>query len=130
MKEVSFRIPGKPAPQPRPRKGKHGNFYSNSPKSAEWKDLIRLFSKKYYQKPPWPGPVGMQLDFEMPIPKAVKDQHWVAKKPDIDNLAKAVMDALSGLIYEDDAQICALVVIKTYSETPGVNVHCYELQGV
>ena len=37
------------------------------------------------------------------------------KKPDVSNIAKAVEDALNGLVYEDDAQICSLTVSKCYA---------------
>ena len=41
------------------------------------------------------------------------------KKPDLDNMAKAVLDALNGLAYIDDSQIYSLTLYKTYSEQPG-----------
>ena len=37
---------------------------------------------------------------------------WRAIKPDIDNMAKFVLDALNGLVYEDDKQVVKLVVYK------------------
>lgn len=45
-----------------------------------------------------------------------------AKKPDADNIAKIVADALNGLAYEDDAQITQLTVLKRYSDEPCVRV--------
>lgn len=36
-------------------------------------------------------------------------------KPDADNVAKAVLDALNGLAYEDDSQVQELVIIKKYA---------------
>lgn len=44
------------------------------------------------------------------------------KKPDVDNIAKTVTDALSGVIYKDDKQIVNLTVAKIYSKRPGVSV--------
>lgn len=40
------------------------------------------------------------------------------KKPDLDNMAKSVLDALNGLAYIDDSQIYSLTLFKTYSEQP------------
>ena len=38
------------------------------------------------------------------------------KKPDTDNIAKAICDALNGVAYRDDSQICCLTVQKKYAE--------------
>jgi Holliday junction resolvase RusA-like endonuclease len=43
-------------------------------------------------------------------------------KPDLDNIAKTVLDALNGVCYEDDAQVVILSVTKCYSREPGVMV--------
>ena len=45
-----------------------------------------------------------------------------AKKPDIDNVVKAVLDALNGVAYRDDTQVVELHVRKSYSEKPRVEV--------
>lgn len=37
------------------------------------------------------------------------------KKPDADNIAKVVLDALNGVAYEDDRQVVDLAVVKMYS---------------
>lgn len=47
------------------------------------------------------------------------------KKPDTDNIAKAICDALNGVAYRDDAQICRLTVSKTYAELAAVSVRIY-----
>ena len=36
------------------------------------------------------------------------------KKPDVDNLAKAILDSLNGLPYKDDNQVVELLVRKEY----------------
>ena len=65
----------------------------------------------------------------MPIPKSASKKAKIAmesgvtahiKKPDIDNMAKTVLDALNGLAYVDDSQIYSLTLYKTYSERPGI----------
>ena len=37
------------------------------------------------------------------------------KKPDIDNVAKSVLDALNGLAFDDDSLIHDLQIIKRYT---------------
>ena len=45
-----------------------------------------------------------------------------AKRPDSDNIVKAVLDGLNLIAYHDDAQVWAHNVRKVYSEHPGVTV--------
>ena len=49
------------------------------------------------------------------------------KKPDTDNIAKAILDALNGLAYYDDAQICQLEVYKFYSDEPRAEVYIFDI---
>ena len=45
-------------------------------------------------------------------------------RPDSDEMARVMMDALNGVVYSDDAQICKLVVNKWYvNSDPGVDVY-------
>ena len=45
-----------------------------------------------------------------------------AKKPDIDNFSKLILDCLTGILYQDDAQVVDLFCSKRYSENPGVSI--------
>lgn len=63
----------------------------------------------------------------MPRPKqANKDLQWHTKRPDLDNLEKAVIDALqSAKWFKDDSQICHKKTEKTVApvgEKPGVRI--------
>lgn len=44
------------------------------------------------------------------------------KKPDADNIAKIICDALNGVAYKDDTQIAELRVRKIYAAEPSVSV--------
>lgn len=48
------------------------------------------------------------------------------KKPDLDNIAKIILDSLNGIAYYDDSQIVKLTVEKYYSENPRVEVELLE----
>lgn len=49
------------------------------------------------------------------------------KKPDCDNIAKSILDALNGIAYDDDAQIVELSVSKVYSANEeGVDLYLTE----
>ena len=65
-----------------------------------------------YSGPPLTGPLRCDLTFVMPRPKSMiwktreMPRAFHASKPDRDNLDKAVMDALKGIAWIDDAQVC------------------------
>ena len=75
--------------------------------------------------------VRLDIVFGMPIPQSwsKKQQDAAAsglllpsKKPDIDNLIKAVMDALNGVAYDDDNQVIELSAKKVYAPEPYVAI--------
>jgi Holliday junction resolvase RusA-like endonuclease len=49
-----------------------------------------------------------------------------SKKPDIDNVVKAVLDGLNGVAWKDDKQVTSLMASKVYGENPQVVVHVAE----
>lgn len=51
----------------------------------------------------------------------------VTTKPDLDNCAKSVLDALNGVFYTDDKLVVELSVRKLYSRNSFVSVECEEL---
>jgi Holliday junction resolvase RusA-like endonuclease len=77
---------------------------------------------------PREGAIGISIHFFFDIPKSTTKRHReeilakkyypVTKKPDIDNLAKSVLDGLLGVAYKDDSQIYVLTCGKYYSENP------------
>lgn len=75
--------------------------------------------------------ISMQITAVYPVPASYPKRDKVAalagdllptKKPDADNVAKVIADALNGLAYDDDAQITDLSVLKRYGEEPEVRV--------
>jgi crossover junction endodeoxyribonuclease RusA len=81
---------------------------------------------------PFPdGPLHLAITFWMPKPaSARKGERWAWKRPDIDKLERAVLDALtqSGLI-RDDSRVCSVAKSKLYAidRAPGVLISIAEL---
>lgn len=74
---------------------------------------------------PLDEPVRLTLEFRLPRPaSASKRVLYPAKKPDCSKLARAAEDALTGLIYVDDARVVDLHVTKRFAsgEPPGVTI--------
>ena len=124
---IDYTVVGIPKPQARPKffRNKAGFTGTYSPKT-DWFNIVytRTLEEKTKRKIRLSGALGLNLIFCMPIPKSIskkkKEQlHYVIKKPDVDNLAKAAMDAMNNTgIWEDDSQIACLCVSKIYSEEP------------
>lgn len=73
--------------------------------------------------------IMIDMEFRIPIPqsysnKKKKELEWTphTKKPDLDNLVKAVLDALNGVAYTDDSLISDINASKSYAEKPGVYI--------
>lgn len=85
-------------------------------------------------KPPGPlpdGPIEVRMEFLMRKPKkfAKRCPAWHTTRPDLDKLERAVLDALTGILYLDDAQVCSVNKTKTYaSQSPGVIVRVVRLE--
>jgi Holliday junction resolvase RusA-like endonuclease len=62
------------------------------------------------------APVAVGLRFYIPRPKSKKKAAYPDTKPDIDKLARAALDALSTVIFRDDAQVVALQARKVYAD--------------
>ena len=84
-----------------------------------------------WKQDPEVGPVGLLLSFYLPVPgswskkrrlAALSGKILPAKKPDLDNLVKAVIDALLGVLIMDDRQIVELSAAKFYGSVPGVKI--------
>lgn len=67
-----------------------------------------------------PGPLAVSVEIRLPKPKSSRRSRPDVR-PDVDNYAKAVMDAatMAG-IWNDDSQVCDLRMVKVYSAEPGV----------
>ena len=109
-------IHGKPAPQPRVRayrRGEHAGVYTPSTADA-WKGQVML-AASLYRGQFTTGPLRLEVEFYLPRSKAHKHDDYVTVKPDLDNLLKSTMDALSNAgVWHDDAQVAAIVSTKRY----------------
>jgi len=69
-------------------------------------------------------PISITLTFYFDKPKSEKKAavHKVTK-PDVDKLLRAVLDALTGIAYADDAQVCECRVAKSFGSPARLEVH-------
>jgi Holliday junction resolvase RusA-like endonuclease len=77
---------------------------------------------------PLSGPISITIDFFMKRPKSLrKDVKHHIKKPDLENMAKTILDALNRIAYMDDSQVISMTCTKSYA-TPGTVVMIEEVK--
>lgn len=107
---------------------------TNSPLGA-WRTAIATEARAAFGDTPAPsGPIDLDVVLEWPRPLAhyrggkpergLRPDAPVAKasKPDVDKVVRAVLDALDGIAYRDDAQVANLHVAKVWGEEPGATI--------
>ena len=138
---ISFTVIGNPVGKGRPKFSTvNGHAVAYTPKkTANYETLVKLsYQQQCGDCKPFDKdlPLTATITAYFPIPKSVSKRKREimqgglvphTKKPDADNLAKAVLDALNGIAYQDDSQIAALRVTKYYSEEPHVDVEIHKL---
>jgi Holliday junction resolvase RusA-like endonuclease len=136
---VNFTIEGTPHGKGRPRFRRFGNFvqtYTDN-KTKSYESLVKDAAKQAMgSSEPLEGPVRLDLIIRLPVPKSypkkrseacLNGSEWPTKKPDWDNVAKSVADAMNDIVFLDDTQIVIARVVKTYSTEAGVDVQVTEV---
>lgn len=130
--KYEFEVPGKITGKGRPRVNTITAIAYTPNKTKEYEDLIKqYFIMKFRGIKPLDGRISVTIKAYFSIPKnASKKQREEmlnnnispVKKPDIDNIAKIILDALNKLAFNDDNQIIKLSIEKVYSEEEKVSV--------
>ena len=122
---ISFTIPGVPIPQPRPSVTRTGRVFYKANGCREWRQAIALTASRLFPVPddgPWK--IQAVYIFERPpshytksgkLTRAAKAIQ-IPPRPDVDNLNKALNDALEGVIYNNDSQIGWQEAGKVYGD--------------
>jgi Holliday junction resolvase RusA-like endonuclease len=134
---LGFFIKGCSKPKPRPRMTKQGHAYT--PKEGKlWEQKILTQALPYAPEKPLECPVRLDTSFRFLPPKSWpkwKREHVLDGQPftrygwfprvsgaDLDNLRKAVCDALTGVFWVDDRQVTAGYEEKVYYIEEGIRI--------
>ena len=99
--------------------------------SKEYKEGLKRQLRKQCSGKLIDGAIAIKIVFKMPIPKCTTKERikkmlmgevFHVKRPDVDNLTKAVFDSLNGVVICDDSQIYSLYAKKIYSTCPGISI--------
>jgi len=146
---IEIAVYGDPQPQGSKRfvgfKGRPGRgvIIEANPKTKPWRGNVADEARKVMgDRPPLTGPIRCDVSFwvRRPVGHFRRDGRllpsapaWPAVRPDRGKLLRAVEDALSGIVWRDDAQCVAGEPIKRYATSrpnghgPGVDIRVEEL---
>lgn len=133
---ASFVVYGRPAPKgsfkaiTRPS----GSVYLKPASDGEraWRSAIAWAARAaHVQKLGKPAQVKIHMDFYLPAPQRPSKIHGAVKRPsiappDVDKLCRSVLDALTGIAYDDDCQVVTISASKYYADPPHVRINVSE----
>lgn len=139
--QIKFIIPGEPIAKGRAKFARHGNFVTayTPEKTARYENLVKLAAQAAMADlPPAEGAVFLVVRAFMTIPTSwsLKKQRAAAlgevlptKRPDLDNIVKAIKDGGNGVLWKDDCQVVETRSSKRYGQ-PRVEVEVSQIRGV
>ncbi len=137
--EIAFEVMGDCIPQSRPKAHNiagHAVLYDPT-RNKDYKNYIKLAAAQAMGNAPlMERPLKLKIIVRRPIPKgfskskitaALSGAILPAVRPDIDNFFKSISDAMIGVVFRDDNQICHLDIWKAYGEKPMICVAVKEI---
>jgi len=129
---ICFQVHGLPVPQGSTRSWVVNGrpiITSSAKGLSTWRRLVADVAQRFAPEEPWEGPVGIDLHFGLPKPKSApkRKRVWPDKRPDLDKLTRAVLDALTYVVFADDSQVVDIRATKEYG-APGVVVEIHRVQ--
>lgn len=126
VERIAFEVRGNPVSEGSTRvwmvKGKPITTHGSKGLGA-WRRVVADMAQQYAPDEPWDGPVAVVLLFTRSRPKSEPKRRrtWPDRKPDLDKWIRAVLDALTGVIFNDDGQVVEIRATKEWG-APGVTV--------
>jgi len=123
---IAFQIPGEPVAFA--RSGGKGTIRFTPKRQRDFMALAQLAASRAMEnQEPFAGPVEMVVRAVYLVPRSWPKKKadaawWRTSKPDADNIAKIISDAINTIVFADDAQVASLTVQKMYGPLAGVTV--------
>lgn len=133
---VKIVIPGTPQGKARPRFTRAGHAYTPSATRAYEARIAIIGRHAMAGHIILSGPVRISIVAAFPVPASFSHKRRLAclqgaerpaKKPDMDNIIKALCDGLNGVCWKDDAQVVEVKAVKSYAELPCLTAYIEEI---
>lgn len=109
-----FRFDINPVAASRPRVTRAGHTYYAGPYKDFRKAMTEQIEERVGDFDPLLAPLSVEIICHITKPKSTK---LCYPRADVDNYAKAVLDSLNGVVWEDDKQITTLTINKGWTES-------------
>ncbi len=130
-KVVTFTIDGRPYACQRPRYiAKLKRVLTSKSTRQTQANIAKCAKDAMAGRSPLTGALRVEISFYFPRPKKWHGGYSHTSRPDIDNLAKNVLDACNTIVWADDCQIAQLVCDKRYDEIQHTRVWVIEEAGL
>lgn len=145
MREVAIRIFGTPQPKGSAKafvplswakaavvagRQPRAVITNDNPRAKGWEQLVREQAQRATDGQLFDGAIAVAMTFYLPRPVSLParvQQHM--KRPDVDKLARAVLDGLTGILFADDARVVSLIARKVYAvSAPGAFIEVREAE--
>lgn len=129
MKPIVIHAPLKAAPQGSKTLGRWGGLREASNRVKPYRDALKVYALEAMRgKKPLTGPVAIDIHFAFVQAKTNKNIYPTGRNiGDIDKLCRATLDALTGIVYEDDSQVSVLAANKFYRLDEEVRIQIWKL---
>lgn len=136
---MNFKIEGLPKGKGRPRFTRSGHTYTPGT-TRKYEALVTARAKEAMigkRKIEKPNAVRVDILAIFPVPSSWSKKRRTAalqgvehhvSKPDLDNVQKAILDGMNGIVFEDDSQVIDSRTRKAYGPEPGVKVFIDEVK--
>lgn len=132
--EITFDVLGRPAPQGSKKSIGNNRFIESSKYLPAWRKAVKDAAEHAVISEGWQrvsGAVELEVMFYLERPASVSrtKRPQPTVPPDVDKLIRAVGDALTNVVYDDDSQIIRVLAWKVYADTrePGCFIRVNEL---
>lgn len=127
---LRFTVPGTPVPQGSKSISRAGVMYEANKALAPWREAVTVAARQArlharHETYPARAPVRVVLEFFMPRPPSLAARHVApAVAPDLDKLARAILDALgTAKVYRNDGQVVSMQCDEYYgTDFTGVDI--------
>jgi Holliday junction resolvase RusA-like endonuclease len=146
-RSLSFWVPGIPAPGGSkkafiPKGWSRAIITDDSKRNKEWRSVVALAGYEAMRASPdgqilFEGPLSLSITFIMPRIKAHFDSKgnlrrhaptYVITRPDAGKLKRSTEDALTGVVWHDDAQVSVIMILRIYGGKTGAQIKVEALE--
>ena len=147
---ITFRVHGTPKPGGSKKAFVHPHAKNKAGKpmvivmdackgNKEWRDAVAAAAREAYEGPLLGSPLVFSVEFYLPRPKShygtgkksdvlkLSAPKYHTKSPDLTKLLRSTEDALTGVVWRDDAQVVETLVGKRYDKITGASITISEL---